>query len=83
MTIDNILICELETTGKENECTVIHKYSPYDINRLRNDGFDWLAFTRNENDGTRYDDDIMFVEKGKVEEDKMEVEQVMNLLDEL
>lgn len=86
MTTDNILICELGTTGKENECTVIHKYTPYDINRLRNDGFDWLAFTRTEHDGTMYDDDIMFVEKEKekvVEEEKMDVEQVMNLLDEI
>lgn len=82
MTIDNILICELETTGKDNECTIIYKYNDSEVNRLRNDGFDWLAFTRNEHDGTMYDDDIIFMDKEQ-KEDQMDVDTAMNILDEL
>lgn len=50
MVIDDIVLCEIGTTGNESVCTIIHKYSDHEINLLKNDGMDWLDFTRDENE---------------------------------
>lgn len=34
----DIILCELGTTGKDNDCITVKKYSVREANRLRNDG---------------------------------------------
>lgn len=57
LNVGDFIICELETTGNENVCTAIYKYTDVEVSRLRNEETDWFKFTRDAND----DDEVVFI----------------------
>lgn len=80
LNVGNFIICELETTGKEDVCTATYKYTDNEISRMRNETTDWFKFTR----GADEDDDVVFMEVETPQEEPTQThEETMMMLDDL